>query len=94
MKKDKQIRLFDRQAVQYERKREGAVQQQWRQKLLRHAEREVLELSVGAGANFPYYRSDIKLTAVDFSVAMLNKAKQAANRYSLKPEFMLHDIEG
>ena len=93
MKKDKQIRLFDRQAVQYEKKREAAVQQQWRQKLLSHAEGEVLELSVGAGANFPYYRSDIKLTAVDFSIEMLNKAKQAANRYSLKPEFMLHDIE-
>lgn len=93
MEKGRQVRLFDRQARQYENKREGKTQQQWRQNLLNQADGEILELSVGAGANFPFYQPHVKITAVDFSPEMLSKAKRAASHHSLNADFILSDIE-
>lgn len=93
MEKQKQIRLFNRQARQYEKRKEAGAIKQWRQRLLSEARGDILELSVGAGANFPYYSSNMKITAVDFSVEMLNRAKQTAHTYSLDVEFILSDIE-
>lgn len=52
MDKQKLIRIFDKQATDYARKREDPKQQRWRRNLIGHAEGDVLELAVGAGANF------------------------------------------
>lgn len=93
MEKQKLIRIFDKQATQYEKKREAASQKRWRQHLLSHAKGEVLELAVGAGANFPFYPRGIQVTAADFSKAMLEKAKQAANHYHIDSDFICSDIE-
>lgn len=93
MDKTRQVRLFNKQAVQYKTRKEGAALRSWRQKLLRHATGEVLELAVGAGANFPYYPDGIKLTATDFSPDMLKHAREAAAGYSLDATFILADIE-
>ncbi|UVI29421.1 class I SAM-dependent methyltransferase [Paenibacillus spongiae] len=93
MEKQKLIRIFDKQAVQYERRRENAGQQRWRQKLIRHAKGDVLELAVGAGANFPYYPSEVKVTAADFSQAMLDKAIGAAKQHHIDAEFLCSDME-
>jgi ubiquinone/menaquinone biosynthesis C-methylase UbiE len=93
VEKEKIVSIFDKQATQYEKRREGQSQKQWRQKLLRDAEGEVLELAVGAGANFPFYSPGVKVTAVDFSTEMLKKARQAAKIYSLETEFILSDIQ-
>ncbi len=54
---------------------------------------EVLELAVGAGANFPFYPPGINVTATDFSEAMLEKAKQAAKHYQFNINFICSDIE-
>lgn len=35
----------------------------------------ILEVGVGTGKNLPYYRKNVELTAVDFSIGMLNIAK-------------------
>lgn len=78
MEKRKLISLFDKQAVQYDKNRENPTQARWRKKLLSHARGEVLELAVGAGANFPFYPPEIKLTAADFSEMMIEKAQLAA----------------
>lgn len=93
MDKRKLIRIFDRQAVKYDRMRGDAYQRRWRQQLLRHAQGEVLELAVGAGANFPYYSPAIRLTAIDFSPAMVDKAKQAARAYPFEIDVQCADIE-
>ncbi|WP_054940756.1 class I SAM-dependent methyltransferase [Paenibacillus ihuae] len=93
MEKQKLIRIFDKQANQYEKNRENANQKRWRQHLLSHAKGKVLELAVGAGANFPYYPRGIKVTATDFSEAMLEKAKQAAKHYHMDSDFICSDIE-
>ncbi|WP_274362812.1 class I SAM-dependent methyltransferase [Paenibacillus thermotolerans] len=93
MEKQKQIRIFDKQARQYDRRRENPKEARWRQQLIRHAKGEVLEIAVGAGANFPYYTPGVKVTATDFSEAMLEKAKQAAARYRLDAQFIRGDMD-
>ena len=93
VEKQKLIHIFDRQATQYEKKREGSKLKNWRQHLLKHAKGEVLELAVGAGANFPYYPSKVKVTATDFSEAMLEKAKGSARHLPMNVDFICSDIE-
>ncbi|MUG68439.1 methyltransferase domain-containing protein [Paenibacillus campinasensis] len=93
MEKQKLIRIFDKQATQYEIKREGSKLKHWRQHLLQHAKGEVLELAVGAGANFPFYPSNVKVTAADFSEAMLEKATRSAKHLPYYVDFLCSDIE-
>lgn len=93
MKKERLIRIFDRQAIEYDKNRENPKQARWRQDLLSHAKGEVLELAVGAGANFPFYPPEIKLTATDFSEMMLEKAEYSAKHYRMNADFICADIE-
>ncbi|MBS4209474.1 class I SAM-dependent methyltransferase [Bacillus sp. FJAT-50079] len=93
MDKSKLVRKFDKQAGLYEKQRKTKNLEAWRRQLLLGAEGKVLELAVGAGANFAYYSSDVKVTAVDFSPQMLDKAKIAAKEQGIDTEFILSDIE-
>lgn len=93
MEKSKLIRIFDKQAARYDKRREDPNQKRWRKNLISHARGEVLELAVGAGANFPYYPPGIKVTATDFSESMLEKAKNASKTYGLQADFISGDIE-
>ena len=40
---------------------------------------DVLELAVGTGRNLPYYPSDVRLTGVDLTPAMIDLARQRAD---------------
>jgi ubiquinone/menaquinone biosynthesis C-methylase UbiE len=93
MKKEKLISIFDKQSAQYASRKEGAQQQLWRRELLAHAKGRVLELAVGAGANFPFYPSDVKVTATDFSEKMLAEARRTASDYKVDSEFIRADID-
>jgi len=93
MEKQKRIRIFDRQATQYDKNREDPRQERWRKNLLSYAKGGVLELAVGTGANFPFYPLDVKITATDFSEAMLEKAQRAAKYHQLNVDFICSDIE-
>lgn len=93
MEKQKLISIFDRQANQYDKKREDPKQKHWRQNLISHAKGEVLELAVGTGANFPFYPLEVRITATDFSEAMIEKAQRAVKHYSLNADFICSDIE-
>jgi ubiquinone/menaquinone biosynthesis C-methylase UbiE len=88
------IKTFDKQANWYEKKRKRQELKAWRQKLLREARGTVLEVAVGAGGNFPYYPPGAQITAVDFSPAMLEKAKEAAREFGLPVTFIQSDVEG
>ena len=77
MNRNQLIRIFDKQANIYEKRRKDQSQAKWREKLLSSAKGKVLEVAVGAGANFQYYPSGVEVTAVDFSGEMLKKAKAA-----------------
>ncbi len=93
MEKQKLMRIFDNQASQYENKREGVKLRMMRQQLLRHANGEVLELAVGTGANFPFYPLGVKVTAIDFSHAMIAKAERRARQLQVNAKFICSDIE-
>lgn len=41
---------------------------------------EILEVGVGTGRNFPYYPPGARITAIDFSSSMLNRARRKAAR--------------
>jgi ubiquinone/menaquinone biosynthesis C-methylase UbiE len=93
MNKDKLIRKFDKQAKVYEWRRRKLSEKKWREKLIRCAKGKVLEIAVGAGANFHFYPKEVEVIAVDFSEEMLNKAKQAAADNGINAEFILSDVE-
>ncbi|MGV7660190.1 class I SAM-dependent methyltransferase, partial [Mycobacterium kansasii] len=76
MNKQSLIRKFNKQAAIYERNTRQRRLGEWRQRLLEDVEGSVLEVAVGAGANFPFYpRDKVNVTAVDFSPEMLSRAR-------------------
>ncbi len=93
MNKEKLVRKFDKQSEIYEVRRKRLTEKQWRQKLIASATGRILEVAVGAGANFPYYPAGVELTAADFSAGMLDKARAAASDYGLRPTFIHADVE-
>lgn len=52
----------------------------WRPVLLKDVHGSVLEAGVGTGRNLKYYHSDVKLTGIDLSPVMLQKANQRAKK--------------
>ena len=62
----------------------------WRPRLLEDVSGKTLELGVGTGRNLAHYHSDVRLTALDLSRAMLNKAKKRAREANCEVE-LIHD---
>lgn len=91
--KEKLIRKFDKQSNIYETRRKKQSERRWRSTLLGSAKGKVLEIAVGAGANFNFYPKDVEVTAVDFSREMLSKAKVSATESGIRATFMQSDIE-
>ncbi|GAA0133959.1 class I SAM-dependent methyltransferase [Paenibacillus sp. YSY-4.3] len=87
------VRIFDRQAKTYARRRKKLQMAGERSRLLRHAAGKVLEVSVGAGNNFPFYPKGVHVTAVDFSPKMIEKAKEAAAECGVDCELLVSDVE-
>ena len=53
----------------------------------------VLEVGVGTGKNFPYYPKEIKITAIDFSTGMLNRARKKASKEKIGVELIEMDVQ-
>ena len=64
-----------------------------RRRLLQRASGKVLEIAVGTGRNLRYYPKTCKITAVEFSEAMLDVARNKAARLGLTIPFLLMDAE-
>lgn len=64
-----------------------------RQRLLQRASGAVLEIAAGTGKNLCYYPKSCRITAVDFSPAMLQIARRRADRLGLNGRFMVMDAE-
>jgi ubiquinone/menaquinone biosynthesis C-methylase UbiE len=62
-----------------------------RQRLLRPASGNVLEVAVGTGKNLRYYPRGCRIIAVDVSRQMLNVARQRAAKLSMDVSFSLAD---
>lgn len=89
------FKLYDRQAEKYGRlrKKKKSFDHSWRKELLQKARGQVLELSVGAGANFRFYPREVSVTAVDVSAAMIEKAKEAAREEGRAVQFICSAVE-
>ncbi|MBB2478874.1 class I SAM-dependent methyltransferase [Bacillus sp. APMAM] len=94
MKKESLIRKYDKQVKMYENNRKNQKLAGLRNKIIKKAYGKVLEVGVGAGANFPYYdRNNVEVTGVDFSLEMIRSAKKAASIFQVKAEFIQEDID-
>ena len=93
MRERKLAKKFNRQARMYEKQRKNQTLKKWRQQLIRHAHGNVLELAVGAGANFPYYQKDVQVTGIDISPKMIEKAKEGASFYHIDANFLVGNVE-
>ncbi|WP_026905830.1 class I SAM-dependent methyltransferase [Paucisalibacillus globulus] len=94
MKQEKLIRKFDRQVMMYENNRQNPKLESWRKRVIRDASGNVLEVGVGAGANFPYYDKEkiTGITGVDFSSEMIKSSVRAARRNQINAKFINQDI--
>lgn len=91
---ESRVKKFDKQADMYDKKRTKLEFGPYRKQLLRSVRGRVLELGVGAGANFPFYGRGLELTAVDFSPVMLEKARAANEQlYGLNVDFIQSDVD-
>lgn len=64
-----------------------------RHRLLQRTSGKVLEVAVGTGKNLRYYPKACQITAVDFSPAMLQRARTRADRLGLNVGFLMMDGE-
>jgi len=73
---------------------EGLVFSDWRKVLWSKVKGDhILEVGVGTGKNFPYYPDKTRITALDFSEKMLERAKSKQQRNNVKVELELMDVQ-
>jgi len=66
----------------------------WRKLLWNKVEgKNILEVGVGTGLNFPFYPAETSITAVDNSESMLSKAREKARKQNLKVDLKLMNIQ-
>jgi len=86
---DKHSRNYDREMGFFDRVLFGDTRS-W---LCRQATGDVLEVAVGTGLNLPHYPPAVRLTAVDFSPAMLEIARHRAEQHGLQVDLRLGDAQ-
>src|SRR3954451_11463547 len=86
---DKEAPRYDRQISFFERLLFGGGRE-W---VCSQAEGEVLELAAGTGRNLPFYPRGVRLTAIEFSPAMLEIARDPARRLGLDADLRLGNAE-
>ncbi len=89
-KYDRFSKVYDASELFLERSRFG----KWRQLVFEKipAGTTVLEVGVGTGKNFPYYGREIRVTGIDFSRGMLEKARKKAKGFQGKLELLEMDV--
>jgi ubiquinone/menaquinone biosynthesis C-methylase UbiE len=83
---DKARRVWNQHAPRYDRAMRVA-ERYWvtggRPWICSRAEGDVLEVAVGTGLNFAHYPSGVRLTGIDISTAMLDRARDRAAQLGL-----------
>ncbi len=73
---------------------EGLFFSAWRKVLWAKVQGEhILEVGVGTGKNFPYYPAKSRITALDFSEKMLDRAKKKQQRKNIAVDLQLMDVQ-
>ncbi|GGK18774.1 methyltransferase type 11 [Yeosuana aromativorans] len=65
----------------------------WRKELVQQVNGKTLEIGVGTGKNLPLYSKDIRLTAIDFSKNMLDKAMTKYKKSLSNVNFLEMDVQ-
>jgi ubiquinone/menaquinone biosynthesis C-methylase UbiE len=52
-----------------------------------------LEVGVGTGKNLPYYPEDVKISAIDLSTRMLERARRKVSKLDLNVELLEMDVQ-
>ena len=66
----------------------------WRKKLRdRITGDRALEVGAGTGKNLPHYPRDVKVTAIDISPRMLQRARKKASELGLEVDFREMDVQ-
>jgi len=90
-------RTYDRVALWYDLEQwllEKLAFRRWRRQLWdRVPDGRALEVGVGTGKNFPYYRDGLQATAIDFSPRMLRRAEARAKRDGTDVTLALMDAQ-
>ncbi|GAA4897015.1 methyltransferase family protein [Stackebrandtia albiflava] len=92
----KALRVWQRVAPRYDRSMRFLERWQFaggREWVCSRATGEVLEVAVGTGLNLPHYPAGIRLTGVDFSPAMLERAEARAAALGLEVELRQADAQ-
>jgi ubiquinone/menaquinone biosynthesis C-methylase UbiE len=93
---DRVRRYWDRAAGSYDRSMgffERLVVADGREWVTSRALGDVLEIGIGTGRNLPYYLPDVRLTGVDLSTDMLERARIRAQELGLKADLRLGDAK-
>ncbi|GGA81545.1 class I SAM-dependent methyltransferase [Ornithinibacillus halotolerans] len=95
MKQGKLIKKYDSQVQMYEKNLNNQTLAKWRKKILASASGRVLEVGVGAGANFLYYNKAkvTEVIGVDFSSEMIKSAKKTALQTGIPANFIQQDVD-
>lgn len=73
---------------------EGLFFKNWRKKLWAKVDGyHILEVGVGTGKNFDFYPKEARITAIDFSEAMLKQATHKKDRKSISVDLDLMDVQ-
>jgi ubiquinone/menaquinone biosynthesis C-methylase UbiE len=73
---------------------EGLFFSRWRKHLWAKVEGyHILEVGVGTGKNFEFYPANARITAIDFSERMLERAGQKKHRKNIAVELDLMDVQ-
>lgn len=94
--KDRVRTIYETAAAKYDRSMrfsEPVLLGNARQWACARAQGEVLELAIGTGLNLALYRSDVRLTGIELSPAMLAVAKQRAAELDREADLRLGDAE-
>ncbi len=87
---DRIAALYDRMEALAERRRFGP----WREALWAGVPAgEVLEVGVGTGKNFPYHPPGARVTGIDLSPRMLERARRRARELGREMELRLGDVQ-
>ncbi len=66
----------------------------WRQRLWSLVQGpRVLEVGVGTGKNMPFYRSELEVTAIDLTPAMLEQARRRADSLNVVAHLHIGDVQ-
>lgn len=88
-------RRYDRIAPIYDLMDMGSERRMgaWRKALWDGARGRILEVGVGSGKNMPYYPSGARVTAIDFSPRMLERAERRARRLGASVDLIQMDAQ-